>query len=332
MALLVAATAACTEEFKPPPKKESPAWGTIEPPKKASIAALVGTDKSKLGFETTAILGASPDAITKAFGGHMASRTTDGKIERLTLDGWLDIEGVGKTRRKLFVTLVWDGDKVFSYELLLPDTIEAELVEALSKARGPATGRLDRDIGVWFGDSTSLYVIERGLRLVVRSKAIKPEEAKQPYAGRKTPTEIVGSATDRFAFEPVPLLGANWDQLAELTIRREDLGKDKSVGFLRLPGVLDLPGYFGAARDLELLCLLDDKGVVLSYELRIPLHKGLVEAFHAARGPVADSKEDGTQVLAKGPTYVKASRDWLQIRVGGEADAWLLDGSGQFRE
>ena len=41
LALSMVASASCTEEFKPPPKKEAPKWGEVQAPAKPTVAALV---------------------------------------------------------------------------------------------------------------------------------------------------------------------------------------------------------------------------------------------------------------------------------------------------
>ncbi len=325
---IIAMCVACTEEFKPPPKKEPPTLGKVAAPAELiTVRDLIGRDTRKFGFETTPILGASAEEINKGYGSHMIGRTADGKTERLQFDGWMNVEGVPKTGRNLLVSLVWNEGRVYSYELLVRDRLEEELVEALAAARGVASGLLDREIGVWFGDNpaTTLYVVDHALRLVVRAKSIKPKEAKLPYRGRKTPAQIIGAAPDRFAFEPVPLLGVVIDELASLSPRTNDDDDGRMVGKLTVRGALDLPSYYDASRDLRITYALGKKREITQLEFALPYLQGFVDAIVAVRGPAKKNDDDDTQVLAKGATFLRITPNWIKVRVGGAADAkgWL---------
>jgi hypothetical protein len=317
----------CNEEFKPPPKKEAPTWGKVEGPNKpVTVAELIGKNKNKFGFETIPLLGASPEEVTKTYGGHMLSRTADGKLDSFKLPGWLNIGSLETSNKDLEVSLVWDGDKVFSYEFVLPDSLELELMNALT-ARGPATGLLDRNTGVWFGNdpATTVYVVAKGLRVVVRSESIKPDEAKEPYPGRKTAAEIIGTDPDKLAFQEVPLLGAKLGELPNIEGLPESLPKGKAItGRIYRPEVLDLPGYYGPSQGLSIAIRTSAKSPAIEqFEFSLPRNIGFEEAIVAARGPVKETKDDGTEVLAKGKTFLRKHKTSLQVRVGGEA--WLSE-------
>jgi len=318
---------ACTEEFKPPPKKEAPKVEVVAGPAgPITLSDLIGTDKRKFGFETTPILGATKEQVHKAYGSHMIGRTANGEIERLQFDGWMNIKGIPETGRNLLVTLVWSEGRVFSYELLVRDLLEEELIKALTAIRGAATGVLDRQIGVWFGDNpaTTIYVIDYALRIVVRSKSIKPDEAKIAYRGRKTPAQIIGTASDRFAFEPVPLLGVSVDQLAALspTTRTDDRGR--MLGELTILGAFYLPTYYDGSSSVGVRFALDKKRAITQFEFAVPYHQGIVDAIVAARGPAKETVDE-TQTLEKGATFLAVTPNWIRVRVGGVpgTERWL---------
>jgi len=157
------------EPARPSASEPVAATRTRRPP----MEVIVGRDPKRLGFETTPVLGATPEALKAAYGAALVRSSDFGGT--LTFVDALDIPGVPAKARDLHVDLFYLNGVVSELEIMTRIELEAQLIDALTAVRGTPTGSLDAG-GLVFPSSPPLVLTREGgtvttpyLKLAVRA-------------------------------------------------------------------------------------------------------------------------------------------------------------------
>jgi hypothetical protein len=120
------------------------------PPRVLSIQdTFVGSDPTKLAFETSPLVGAKVENLPGSYGKALVRSTDLGGT--LEFKAALAFPGAPEKGRDLFVDLFYRDGVVESYEVTLRIEHEQALIAALTKTRGAPTGSLEAG-GLRFGN------------------------------------------------------------------------------------------------------------------------------------------------------------------------------------